>query len=94
MRDAARRLEGFEGLRLVKQVERNVFVPAFDIWFATGDGDHVPVVQSKKMAQKISAHHSRGASNQRLLAVRHRWARILGADGFSQFSPRGLSLML
>ena len=71
MRDAARTLEGFEGLRSVKQIDRNVLVPAFDIRFATGDGDHVPVVQSKKVAQKISAHDSRRAGNQRLLAVRH-----------------------
>src|SRR5205807_908288 len=71
MRDAARRLEGFEGLRSVKQIDRIVLVPAFDIRFATGDGDHVPVVQSKKVAQKISAHDSRRAGNQRLLALRH-----------------------
>src|SRR6516162_1173471 len=63
--------EGFESLRSVKQIDRNVLVAAFDIWFATGDGDHVPVVQSKKVAQKISAHDSRRAGNQRLLAVRH-----------------------
>src|SRR6516165_9009906 len=72
----------------------NVLIPAFDIRFATGDGDDVPVVQSKKVAQKISAHDSRRAGNQRLLAVRHGRKRILGADGFSQFSPRDLSLML
>jgi hypothetical protein len=46
------------------------------------------------MAQKISAHDSRRAGNQRLLTVRHGRARILGADSLSQFSPRGLSLML
>ena len=49
----------------------NVLIPAFDIRFATGDGDDVPVVQSKKVAQKISAHDSRRAGNQRLLAARH-----------------------
>ena len=49
----------------------NVLIPAFDIRFATGDGDDVPVVQSKKVAQKISTHDSRRAGNQRLLAVRH-----------------------
>src|SRR5262249_37360520 len=69
MRDAARTLKGFEGLRSVKQIDRNVLVPAFDIRFATGDGDHVPVVQSKKVAQKISAPDSRRAGNQRLLSV-------------------------
>ena len=71
MRDAARTLEGFESLRSIKQIDRNVFVAAFDIRFATGDGDHVPVVHSDKMAHKISAHDSRRAGNQRLLAVRH-----------------------
>jgi hypothetical protein len=76
MRDAARTLEGFEGLRSVKQIDRNVRVPAFDIRFATAYGDHIPVVQSKKVAQKISAHDSRRTGNQRLLAVRHRRARI------------------
>ena len=63
MRDAARTLEGFEGLRSVKQINRNVLVPAFDIRFATGDGDHFPVGQSKKVAQKISANDSRRAGN-------------------------------
>ena len=81
MRDAARTLEGFEGLRSVKQIDRNVLVPAFDIRFATADGDHVPVVQSKKVAQKISAHDSRRAGNQRLLAVRHGLApSVLGDE--------------
>ena len=93
MRDAARTFEGFESLHSVKQIDRNVLVAAFGIRFATRDGDHIPVVQSKKMAQKISARDSRRAGNQRLLAVRHGRA-IFGADGFSQFSPRGLALML
>jgi len=64
-------LKSFEDLRSVKQIDFNVLVPAFDIRFTTGDGDHVPVVQGKKVAQKISAHDSRRAGNQRLLAVRH-----------------------
>jgi hypothetical protein len=63
MRDAARTLEGFEGLRLIKQIDRNVLIPTFDIRFATGDGNHVPVIQSKKVAQKISANDSRRAGN-------------------------------
>src|SRR5215472_18428034 len=71
MRNAANTLEGFEGLHRVKQIDRNVLVAAFGIRFATGDGDHVPVVQSKKVAEKISARDSRRAGNQRLLAVRH-----------------------
>jgi hypothetical protein len=53
-----------------------VLVLAFDIRFAMAYGDHIPVVQSKKAAQKISAHDSRRAGNQRLLAVRHGRARI------------------
>src|SRR5215472_12821383 len=71
MRDAVRTLESFKGLRSVKQIDRNVLVAAFGIRFSTGDGDHVPVVQTKKMAEKISAHDSCRAGNQRLLAVRH-----------------------
>ena len=50
-------------MRSVKQIDRDVFVPALDIRFATGDGDHFPVGQSKKVAQKISANDSRRAGN-------------------------------
>ncbi len=63
MRDAARTLEGLEGLRSVKQIDPNVLVATLDIRFATGDGDHFPVGQSKKVAQKISANDSRRAGN-------------------------------
>jgi hypothetical protein len=68
-------------LRSVKQIDRNVLVPPFDIRFATADRDHVPVVQSKKVAQKVSAHDSGRAGDQRLLAVRHGWApSVLGDE--------------
>ncbi|MGA8694675.1 MAG: hypothetical protein WB689_12690 [Xanthobacteraceae bacterium] len=63
MRDASRTFEGFKGLRSVKQIDRDVLVPALDIRFATADGDHFPVGQSKKVAQKISANDSRRAGN-------------------------------
>jgi hypothetical protein len=72
----------------VKQIDRNVLVPALDIRFATANGDYVPVVQSKKVAQKVSAHDSGRAGDQRLLAVRHgRAPSVLGDEArlFSKF---------
>jgi hypothetical protein len=73
-------------LRSVKQIGRKVLVPTFEVRFATGDGGHVPVVQGKKVAQKISAHDSRRASNQRLLAVRHERApSVLLDEAISNF---------